>query len=119
LNLKDTLITNRPSEKGGPTAQKGFSYQNDWAIKELIELHASSLDYAMIIEYQDDVQVIDNVDVPTRISIYQLKTTKAQTFKIGNLILGGSDKKSVLSKLYKNILRNKGKGNYSGVQSRS
>jgi hypothetical protein len=105
--IKNSLIQNRPTEYGGPTAQRGFTYQNDWAIKMLVDLHESDKNYALIIEYQDDVQIIDDIDNPQDIEIYQIKTTTSVIYKLGNLILGGKDKKSILTKLFHNIIRHK------------
>jgi hypothetical protein len=103
-DLRHSLIAKKPSEKGGQTAEVGFTYQKNWAICKLLELHQQEKDYVMVFEYHDDVLILDSSENPNAISFYQIKTKTNNNWTVSLLINKSKDNKqhSFLGKLYDN-----------------
>lgn len=70
--LKKRLTTIKP-DRSGSVALNRYGYQIDWALCRLIELHRSGADYVLLLDYHDDVVVLDSED-PQSAEFYQIKT---------------------------------------------
>lgn len=103
MTLKDEIVSYKPEPSGSVAADR-FDYQRNWAICKLLELHKKQADYAMVIEYHDDICVVDSSAKPQKIAFYQVKTSKNGTYSISKLIKRSKGKSqlkgSVLGKLY-------------------
>jgi len=79
--LADALLNHRPREtSGGPTANR-FAYQRTWAFCHLLKLHEATGDYALIMEFHDDVLVLNSSREPTEADFFQLKTLGDKMWK--------------------------------------
>ena len=100
MSPKDIIGSYKVLNLGGTRASKGFSYQNHWSIKKLIDLHMSGKDYVMLFEVYDDVSVLDSESDPKKISIYQIKSNQNQIpVRLSHLCTKEKDKNSILAKL--------------------
>lgn len=102
--LRDLVIQNKPRETSGPRSANRFDYQKDWAILKLLELHQYQDDYLLVLDYHDDVMVLDSEDDPQSASFYQLKTKENGIWKLNDIITPKKGKKgplsSIIGKLY-------------------
>lgn len=100
MTVKDSIGSYKISNLGGTRASKGFSYQNHWSIKKLIDLHMSGKDYVMLFEVYDDVSVLDSESDPQKMGVYQVKSSQHQTpITLPKLCKNEKDKPSILGKL--------------------
>ena len=84
--LADALVAHPPRERsGGPSANR-VGYHHTWALCELLRLHAKGEDYVLIMEFHDDVLVVDSASSPTRADFYQVKTRRDGRWTIADLI---------------------------------
>lgn len=74
MDAFDEILSKLPSDIGGSTADNGFTFQKNWALKKLLELESSGKSYTIIFDYQDDIQVLDSEDNAANIDFYQIKT---------------------------------------------
>lgn len=100
-----SLIIQRPRETSGSKTQRKFDYQKNWAICKLIELYNSQKDnFVLVLEYHDDIILLDSQENPSKIEFFQIKTKDK-----GNWTLGTLFKKtpinSPMGKLYLNKLK--------------
>jgi hypothetical protein len=107
LPLEDAIIRYKPEASGSVAADR-FDYQRNWAICKLLELHKKQSDYVLVIEYHDDISVVDSASDPKNIAFYQVKTLKNGTYSVSKLIrrdkLKANLKGSILGKLYRHKL---------------
>lgn len=108
-NLKDELINTAPREISGSTTFNRYSYQNNWALSLLLSVHNEMDDYAIAIDYFDDVALLDGALAPNSVDFYQVKTKKTNLFKLSDLLRnkkkdGEIVSLSYLGKLYSNYL---------------
>lgn len=100
MSIKDQIGSCKISNLGGTRASKGFSYQNHWSIKKLIDLQQSGKDYVMFFEVYDDISVLDSEADPKKIGIYQVKSSQHQSpITIAHLCRKENGKPSILAKL--------------------
>jgi hypothetical protein len=86
LNLGKLLETTPQRERSGSPTSSRYDYQKDWAILELVEMHNTGTNYCMIMEYHDDILVLDGADEPMCAHFFQVKTKDTGPWKIGDLI---------------------------------
>lgn len=108
-SLKAKLDSFKPRENAGPRSGNRFDYQHNWALCKLVELHKSGDPYVLLLDYHDDVVVVDSITEPTTISFFQVKTKKIGNYKCTDLWrrpTGKSKEKlgSILGKLYSNYI---------------
>lgn len=105
--LKDRFATQAPREVSGPRSANRFDYQDDWALCKLIELHESGDDYVLILDFFDDVVVLDSPINPKTIAFFQVKTRKTGFWSRADLTRQKNGKlgklPSILGKLYTNF----------------
>lgn len=84
--LADALLSHQPRERsGGPSANR-VAYHHTWALCQLLRLHARGDDYVLIMEFHDDVLVIDSVTSPTTADFFQVKTRKDGRWTVTDLL---------------------------------
>lgn len=64
-------------ESGGQHAVRGFSFQVWQAVLEILKAHATGLDYAVVLEWQQDIAVLDSSKQPKRVTFIQLKKNES------------------------------------------
>jgi hypothetical protein len=64
-------------ESGGQHAVRGFSFQVWQAVLETLKAHATGLDYAVVLEWQQDIAVLDSPTRPKRVTFIQLKKNES------------------------------------------
>lgn len=73
MALTDLLTDTLDKEKGGRHGGKGHEFQRYWALCHLLHLDQLLDDYLLLIEYIEDVAVLDSESRPTKIDLIQLK----------------------------------------------
>jgi len=84
-SLKDLLATVQPRDLSGSRASNRFDYQKDWTLVLLMHLHDESNDYLVILDYHDDVVLLDSSSAPQKASFFQIKTNKGGNWTIAQL----------------------------------
>lgn len=64
-------------ESGGQHAVRGFSFQVWQAVLETLKAHATGDDYAVVLEWQQDIAVLDSSKQPKRVTFIQLKKNES------------------------------------------
>ncbi|TSB45571.1 DUF4297 domain-containing protein [Alkalicoccobacillus porphyridii] len=104
MELKELIINIKPREKSGSRSANRFAYQQDWVICKILELHKTNVNYLILLDYHDDVVVLNNEKEPDLMSFYQLKTKQPGTWSTTDLTRQSSGKygklPSILGKLY-------------------
>ncbi|MCV9948655.1 DUF4297 domain-containing protein [Paenibacillus sp. BT-177] len=102
--LKDLVVQKKPRESSGSRSANRFDFQKDWAILKLFELHQYKDDYLLVLDYHDDVMVLDSEYSPQTAAFYQLKTKDNGIWKLNEIINSKKGKKgplpSIIGKLY-------------------
>jgi hypothetical protein len=74
-------------EIGGRHAIRGFSFQVWHAVLEALRAHRTGDDYAVVLEWQQDVAILNSSVAPTRVRFVQLKKHEtANHWTLNNLI---------------------------------
>lgn len=74
-------------EAGGRHAIRGFSFQVWHAVLETLRAHRKGDDYAVVLEWQQDVAILDSSTAPTKVRFVQLKKHETAThWKYAHLI---------------------------------
>lgn len=68
-NLNDTLT----KERGGRHGGKGHEFQRYWALCHLLKIDLERDDYVMLVEFIEDVAVLDSETKPSSLDLYQIK----------------------------------------------
>jgi hypothetical protein len=108
MSLPSALLTIPEREKGGKIANKRFAYQARWALSLAIQKHRSGDDYAVAVEFHDDVVLLNDPVSPTSLAFYQVKTKNKGTWTIGPLFTRDKKKTgsaSYIGKLFDNFRR--------------
>lgn len=98
-----------PDDNSGSRAENRFGYQVNWALKHLLELEELGRDYMIIMDYHEDVIVLDSSSKVDNIDFYQIKSKRMDYWLLTQLTEGGepvnedeTNKLSILGKLLKN-----------------
>lgn len=75
--LSVRLLAHRPREVSGAESANRFAYQRTWALCHLLALHEAPGDYVLILEFHDDILVLDDATDPKAADFYQVKTKSA------------------------------------------
>ncbi|MGN7170713.1 DUF4297 domain-containing protein [Paenibacillus cellulositrophicus] len=104
MELKKLITENKPRETSGSRSSNRFGFQQDWAICKLIELHEKQDDYLLILDYHDDIVILDSETEPNQMEFYQLKTKVPGNWKINDLTKqkkgSNGPLSSIIGKLY-------------------
>lgn len=102
-SLSAVLVAQAPREVSGATASNRFSYQHNWTICRILELHATATRYVVLCDYHEDVVVVSPSNHPENVACYQVKTEKNGKWTRARLVFRGKGKgkktSSVLGKL--------------------
>lgn len=79
MHLRDKLITTPKREDAGSRTSNRYSFQHSWAMQKLLELIATENDFVLVMEFFDDVIVLDSSSNPQMIDFYQIKTNTKQS----------------------------------------
>lgn len=102
MNLSSSLVNIKQRETGGETAQKGFDYQACCAVVNILELEAKKEEYVILLEYHDDILILNSESNPNKVKFIQVKTKKKGNWTEGGMIKVNKGSLSILSKLYLN-----------------
>lgn len=64
-------------ETGGLHAIRGFSFQIWQAVLEALRAHATGKDYAVVLEWQQDIALLDSSTTPTKVKFTQVKKNES------------------------------------------
>ncbi|MEA4849129.1 MAG: dsDNA nuclease domain-containing protein, partial [Clostridiaceae bacterium] len=108
MDLRETIIKQKPRDNSGSRSANRFEYQKNWALCKLLELYLTRKDYLLIFEYHDDIIILDSEVNPQKVEFYQVKTKDHSEWTLNDLISSSKAKRkiipSILSKMYINKL---------------
>ena len=64
-------------ETGGQHAIRGFSFQIWQAVLEVLRAHATEQDYAVVLEWQQDIAILNSSTNPTEVEFVQVKKNES------------------------------------------
>ncbi len=76
VRLAEALLAHRPREASGSSSANRFEFQRTWALCHLLQLHESNQNYVLILEFHDDVLVLDDEVDPQGAEFFQVKTRR-------------------------------------------
>lgn len=79
--LIDLFRDHKDDESGGIHAVRGFGFQIWQAVVEALEAHQTSLDYAVVNEWKEDIAVLNDSLQPTHVKFIQSKKSEAKSGK--------------------------------------
>ncbi|AWK50546.1 hypothetical protein DIC82_05625 [Clostridium beijerinckii] len=91
MELRESLVMNKPRENSGSSSSNRFQYQKDWALCKLLELQLSGKEYVLILDFHDDILIIDSDKEPNKAIFYQIKTKKDSSWSLNALIKRGTN----------------------------
>lgn len=86
-------------EAGGVHAIRGFSYQVWQAVLEALGAHATGKDYAVVMEWQQDIALLDSSTAPTQVTFKQLKKNESSAHWTLPALLSSPDEKPAVKPL--------------------
>lgn len=110
MELKEKIIKMKPDRSGDRSANR-YNYQTHWAFIKLLEMFVGKEDFVLVMEYFDDIIVLENEKIPQKIDFYQIKTNDKKgvlTISSSNLLKknikeNGNSKESFAEKLIENF----------------
>lgn len=73
MPFHDHLNDSLTKERGGRHGGKGHEFQRYWALCHLLKLDLEQDDYLLLIEFIEDVAVLDTAVTPTKLNLFQIK----------------------------------------------
>jgi hypothetical protein len=109
LPLLDRIVATPRREKGGSIAANRTDYQQSWAFCLLLVLHEKPNDYAVLLDFHDDVVVLDSSGEAKEMEFYQVKSKETGNWTITQLLKCPKKEKgqpglSICGKMYSNKL---------------
>ncbi|MGR0480863.1 MAG: dsDNA nuclease domain-containing protein [Candidatus Electronema sp. V4] len=92
-SLAHKLAITKPRENAGSRSANRFDYQKDWAICELLKLYLAQKDFLLILDYHEDIVVLDSESVPKKAIFYQIKSKRTGNWTVAELCRAASGKK--------------------------
>jgi hypothetical protein len=71
--VSDLFRDFKGDETGGQHASRGFNFQVWHAVLEALKAYETGEDYAVVLEWQQDVAVLNSSTAPTKVRFVQLK----------------------------------------------
>ncbi|MBM5573645.1 DUF4297 domain-containing protein [Deefgea sp. CFH1-16] len=109
----DTLNDSLTKERGGRHGGKGHEFQRYWALCHLLKVDLEKDNYLFLLEFIEDVAVLNDEVYPTEIDLFQLKKKEGAGGKWTKTTLSKPPKvgKSILTKLHESqsIVKNETK----------
>lgn len=105
MDLRDALVKQKPRERSGSKSSNRFDFQKDWALLKLLELHEHALDYLLVLDYHDDILILDSEMNPSEMDFYQIKTKESGNWTLPRLTTAKKDRDggyllSIAGKMY-------------------
>ena len=104
--LFDRIVATPRRETGGSVAANRTDYQQSWAFCLLLTLHEQGEDYTVLLDFHDDVVVLDSAVDPKEMEFYQVKSKSSGNWTITQLLAcpKGEEKagNSICGKMYAN-----------------
>lgn len=105
--LLDNIVATPRREKGGAVAANRTDYQQSWAFCLLLTLHEKPNDYTVLLDFHDDVVVLDSSDAPKEMEFYQVKSKETGNWTLAALLKRPKNKSnkhgpSICGKMYAN-----------------
>jgi hypothetical protein len=102
--MVDNILSEPQRETSGASTFGKYEFQFHWALCKIIEKHKKSEDYALLIEYHEDVVIADSLDVTqSNFDFYQVKNKTGARYTVESLTKREAAKQgaksSVLGKL--------------------
>ena len=106
-SLKDLLqlLLQPPREVDGARVNNRMGYQKNWAIWKILTMHQEDRDYAVLLDYHDDVVVLEPSANPEHVDFYQIKTTTEPHWTCGDLLRSDGPSGCIFSKMCINIIK--------------
>ena len=102
--MNDNPLAVAQREKSGAVTFEKYEYQYHWALCRVIYEHRKSNDYALFMEYHEDVVLADSLDKQkAQFEFNQIKNIVSPKYNITNLTKRNKNKNSVLGKLILSI----------------
>lgn len=79
--LIELFRDHKDDESGGIQAVRGFGFQIWQAVVEALVAHQTTLDYAVVSEWKEDIAVLNDTRQPTRVKFIQSKKSEAKGSK--------------------------------------
>lgn len=100
MSFHEQLTDKLAKERGGRHGGKGHEFQRYWALCHLLKLDLEQSDYLILIEYIEDVAVLNAEQAPTMLNLFQLKKKDGgAAWTKAALMRPPKDSRSVLAKL--------------------
>lgn len=108
LLMEQNILGHAQRETSGSTTFGKYDFQYHWALCRIIEKHQSGSDYALLIEYHEDVVIADSLDGRlAKFEFYQVKNT-GKSFTLDALTKrkqgAKENKSSILGKLLRSCI---------------
>jgi hypothetical protein len=104
--LLDRIFATPRRETGGSVAANRTDYQQSWTFCLLLTLHEQGTDYAVLLDFHDDVVVLDSSADPKEMDFYQVKSKSSGNWTITQLLAcpkgEGKSGNSICGKMYAN-----------------
>lgn len=104
-SLSSRLALREPRETSGSSSANAFDFQKDWAICKILELHTKEEDYLVLLDYHEDIIVLDSESDPINGDFFQVKKKNNGNWTLGQLTSqkknsAGKPLPSILEKLF-------------------
>ncbi|KVD94049.1 hypothetical protein WS63_05125 [Burkholderia stagnalis] len=107
--LQAKLNDSITKERGGRHGGKGHEFQRYWALCYILQLDLEKDDWVVLLEFIEDIAVLDSESAPSCIDLFQLKKKEGTSTKWTQTALSKKPKegKSILAKLFesRNVIR--------------
>lgn len=101
-DLTNILVSVQPRETSGSRSSNRFDYQKDWALCKLLGLHSSQNDFLLLLDYHEDVVVLNSELNPNSAHFFQIKSKASGNWTVNSLIKNKGESDSILNKLFSN-----------------
>ncbi len=101
--LLDALLSIKPREIAGSRTANRYEFQAHVAILNALELHRTGKEFCMLLDFLDDLAILDSIDTATRVHLYQIKTLAKGSWRPKMLIQrrkGGKGSYSIVGKMF-------------------
>jgi hypothetical protein len=97
----DSLNDSLTKERGGRHGGKGHEFQRYWALCHLLKIDLEQNDFVLLVEFIEDVAVLDAENAPSSLLLYQLKKKEGGAkWTKTTLTKPPKDSISILAKLF-------------------
>lgn len=121
MALHEQLNDSLTKERGGRHGGKGHEFQRYWALCHLLKLDIEQDDYLVLLEFIEDVAILNAEDFPSELDLFQLKKKEGSSSKWTKALLTKKppkNGKSILAKLFEsNSIKPEAKGQITFVSN--